>query len=178
MLVKIICVAIAIIGIFLLYVALKNPYGEISREIVIHAPANKIFPYVNNRSLANSWNPWLKMDPEAKITTAGPEVGVGAKTIWSEGKKLGTGSATVVQSVPDQEVDVTLEYQKPFVMTQNASYILKPVNDGTSVTWKVAGKNNFMGRFMCTFVNMDKMVGDTFAKGLADLKTTIEKSGS
>ncbi len=42
------------------------------------------------------------------------------------------------------------------------------------MTWKVDGQNNFVGRLMCIFMNMDKMVGGMFEKGLAKLKTTVE----
>ena len=44
------------------------------------------------------------------------------------------------------------------------------------MTWRVQGKNTFMERFMCIFVNMDKMVGGMFEKGLLNLKTLVEKS--
>jgi hypothetical protein len=44
----------------------------------------------------------------------------------------------------------------------------------TSVTWAMTGKNIFIGKLMSVFMNMDKMVGNDFATGLASLKTTAE----
>jgi hypothetical protein len=38
----------------------------------------------------------------------------------------------------------------------------------------MAGKNNFMGKAVGLFMNMDKMVGGDFEKGLASLKAVTE----
>ena len=37
------------------------------------------------------------------------------------------------------------------------------------------GKNNFMGKVMCVFMDMDKMVGGDFEKGLASLGEVTTK---
>jgi hypothetical protein len=36
------------------------------------------------------------------------------------------------------------------------------------------GPQSYAGKVMCLFMNMDKMVGGQFEKGLADLKTLVE----
>jgi hypothetical protein len=38
------------------------------------------------------------------------------------------------------------------------------------------GENNFVGKAFCLFMNMDKMVGGDFEKGLAQMKTVAEKA--
>jgi hypothetical protein len=38
----------------------------------------------------------------------------------------------------------------------------------------MSGKNNFIARAFCLFVNMDKMVGGEFEKGLENLKSVTE----
>ena len=60
-------------------------------------------------------------------------------------------------------------------MSQLAEITLSPTTDGTMVRWSVTGKNTFIGRLFCLFMNMDKMVGDQFEKGLAKLKNIVEK---
>ena len=37
------------------------------------------------------------------------------------------------------------------------------------------GKKNFVSKAFCMFLNMDKMIGGEFEKGLASLKTIVEK---
>jgi hypothetical protein len=165
----------AALALFLGYVAVKSPDYVISREIQINATADKIFPYVNNPKLMNEWNPWSELDPQAKMSYTGPAEGVGSRTNWEGGKQLGTGSATVVESVANQVVRTRIEYVEPFKMAQDSELLMKPATGGTTVVWTVRGKNSFMGRLMCTFMNMDKMVGGTFEKGLTSLKNKVEK---
>lgn len=163
-----------IIALVFGYVAMQSPEYEVSREITISAPATKIFPYLNNAKLFETWSPWSKLDPKAEMSYSGPEEGVGAKTSWENGEKLGTGSATVIDSVPNLLVRTKLEYVKPYVMEQEALITIQQVGNDNVVIWKVKGKNNFMGRLMCLFMNMDKMVGDNFESGLSNLKQIVE----
>lgn len=163
-----------VVGGFLIYVATLPSHGIISRDILIDASPEKIFPYINTRSLANSWNPWFRKDLQAKITFQGPEEGVGAQTLWESGKELGTGSATVVQSILNEKVVVRLEYKEPFQMVQDATYTLRAEGTQTRVEWRVEGETPFVLRLFCVFINMDKIVGDIFAQGLVELKTMVE----
>ena len=55
-------------------------------------------------------------------------------------------------------------------------YTLEPKGDRTQVTWSMSGKNTYLSRILCTFINMDKMVGGDFETGLANLKALTEKN--
>lgn len=167
---------LVIVALFLGYVAVKSPDYLIAREVVIQAPADKIFPYLNNSKLAGNWSPWLEIDPQAKMTYSGPDEGVGSRTAWDSEGKLGIGSATIVESIANEVVRIKLEYLKPFQMVQDAEYSVKQTENQSVVTWSVRGKNTFLARAMCTFMNMDKMVGVNFEKGLSNLKALVEKS--
>lgn len=174
-------IAFALLGIvvlFLGYVAIQPSDYTISREITINAPVEKIFPYLNNQKLAEKWGPWLEVDPEAKMSYAGPDEGVGARASWDGGKQLGTGSATIVESIPNQKVGIRLEYVKPMNMVQDSEYLIRSSGAQNIVIWKVQGKNGFIGRMMCVFVNMDRTVGEMFEKGLSNLKTLVERNHS
>lgn len=175
MILKIVIVFAVVVGAFLVYIAFQPSYSEISREIAIKASPEKVFSYIDNRTIANSWNPFLQRDKSAKITFEGPESGVGSSTIWDGGKELGKGRATVTEVVPHQKLMVRLEYQEPFTMTQEATYLLRQEGDQTIVTWKVGGHGSFLARLMCFFIDMEKMVGDTFTEGLTELKNQVEK---
>lgn len=173
---KIALVVVALLILPLIYAAFQSPHYEVSREITINAPASKVFPYLNNMKLADQWGPWKEVDPSAKSSFSGPDEGVGAKMSWEGGKQLGTGSATIAESVPNERVLVKLEYSQPMVMTQDSYYLLKASGDQSVVTWKVNGENGLLGRVMCLFMNMDKTVGGMFEKGLSNLKTLVESS--
>ncbi len=168
----------ALVLTVLLCAALKPKNYLISRSIEIHAPAQKIFPYLNNQAMSEKWSPWPEVDPHAKMVYSGIDEGVGAKASWESDGKLGTGSATIVESLANKNIRIKLDYTKPMTMTQNAEYILESKGDSTVVTWQVHGENHFMSRLMCLFMNMDKLVGGMFEKGLNNLKSLVEKPGS
>ena len=49
-----------------------------------------------------------------------------------------------------------------------------PAGDRTRVTWTMSGTNTLMEKLFCLFMDLDKMVGGDFEKGLAALKTVAE----
>ena len=50
-----------------------------------------------------------------------------------------------------------------------AGFDIEASGAGSKVTWWVEGENNFMGKAFGLFMDMDKMIGDTYAEGLANL---------
>lgn len=168
---------LGLIAVLVVFAALQPSDYVISREITINAPAEKIFPYLNNSKLADQWGPWMDIDPTVKIQYSGPAAGPGSKAFWVGAKEMGTGSATIVESTPNQRVAIKLEYSEPMNMTQDAEYLVRSEGGQSIVTWKVSGKNTMPGRIMCLFMNMDKHVGGMFEQGLAKLKMLMEQKG-
>lgn len=162
------------IGGLCLYVALQPPEFSIARELTINASAEALFPYINNSKKSYEWMPWREADPDAQMNYSGPEEGVGAKTTWDSNGQMGTGEALVVESIPNLSVKTQLTYTRPMNMSQMAEVSLTPTANGTVVRWSVSGHNTFLGRLMCVFLSMDKMVGGQFEKGLANLKALVE----
>ena len=166
-----------IVAAALAYVAMQPSEFRFAREIRIHAPAEAIFPYLNNPRTMNVWNPWMKLDPQVKLTYSGPDEGVGAVSSWEGDRNVGAGSATVVESLPHQLVRVKLDNHKPFEATSTVEYTVTTVDGQSVVNWAISGRRPFIPKIFCTlFMNMDKMMGETFDKGLADLKAIVETS--
>jgi hypothetical protein len=88
--------------------------------------------------------------------------------------KVGAGRMTLAEAQPSSKVAIKLEFLKPFKSTNTATFTLSPEGSGTKVTWSMDGPMNFMSKFMCLFMSMDKMVGGDFEKGLASLRQQIE----
>jgi hypothetical protein len=178
MFVEISVIVLALMAVFLLYVAFQSSDYSISREIKINRTPEALFTYINNSKKMNEWMPWKDSDPKLQMQYSGPEEGVGAKSSWNSTGKMGTGEALIVESTPHKSVKSQLRNYKPFESTQLAEVLLEPVQDGTVVRWSVTGKNSFMGRLVCTFMNMDKMVGGAFEKGLTKFKSIAEGTKS
>ena len=52
--------------------------------------------------------------------------------------------------------------------------MFKSQGNQTAVTWTMDGDNNFAGKAFGLIMNMDKMVGGDFEKGLAQMKSIAE----
>ncbi len=164
----------AIIAIFLVVVALQPSDFRISRSITIAAQSAAIFPHVNNPQKFNAWNPWGKIDPNAKTTFEGTAEGAGSTMRWEGNHEVGKGSMTNVESRANELIQFKMEFLKPMQATNTAEFTFKPEANGTVVTWSMYGKNSFLGKAINLIMNCDKMVGGQFEKGLKDLKQIVE----
>ena len=63
---------------------------------------------------------------------------------------------------------------KPFAGASNLEFTFKSEGDHTAVTWSMVGQNGFMGKALCLFMNMDRMIGGDYEKGLAQMKSVVE----
>ena len=50
------------------------------------------------------------------------------------------------------------------------------VPSGNKTTWAMEGHNNFISKAMCLVMDMDKMIGPDFERGLASLKDAAESA--
>ena len=83
--------------------------------------------------------------------------------------RLGEGRMTITDSRAPQSLTLRLEFIKPWAATNFAHFDFVPGVAGTNVTWTMSGRKNFMAKAFGLFMDMDKMVGSYFEKGLADL---------
>ena len=104
-----------------------------------------------------------------------PSSGTGAVYRWSGNADVGEGNATITESRPDELVRLKLEFIKPFANSCAAEFAFEPQGDQTAVTWSMSGKNTFMAKAIHLFIDMDKMIGGQFEKGLAKMKTIVEE---
>ncbi len=165
----------AMVVIFLIVVATRPAEFRVSRTTTIAAPATAIFEHVNTPKNWEPWNPWGKLDPDMKLTYDGPASGVGASYAWVGNNQVGEGKMTVTESQPGEAVRFRLDFYKPMAGTSDAEFTFKTEASNTTVTWTMTGKNNFIAKAMCLFMDMDKMIGGQFEKGLSDLKQVVEK---
>src|SRR5215212_10157571 len=89
---------VALIAILLIVIAMRPSDFRYARSTVITAPASIIFPHVNDFKKMDAWSPWLKCDPNVKVTHEGPPAGVGAIESWDGNKNVGSGRMTIVES--------------------------------------------------------------------------------
>jgi uncharacterized protein YndB with AHSA1/START domain len=155
-------------------VALQPSDFRIVRSIRVSAPVAEVFSQVNDFHNWQAWSPWAKLDPAAKNSFEGPSAGAGAGFTWDGNGQVGAGRMTLIESRPSDLIRIKLEFERPFKDTSAAEFTFKPEGDQTLVTWSMSGRKNFMSKAFCLFMNMDKMVGGEFEKGLAEMKSIAE----
>ncbi len=167
-------ILIAALAVFLGIAALQPSDFRITRSIIISAPPSVIFPQVNNPRKFEEWNPWSKLDPDAKVTFEGETEGVGATTRWDGNYEVGKGAMINEESLPNEKIRFRMEFLKPMEGTNMAEFTFKPAGDTTIVSWSMYGKNNLIAKAFGLIIDCEKMVGDQFEKGLKNLKTISE----
>jgi hypothetical protein len=164
-----------ILVVGLIVVAMQPPTFRVSRSITIDAPPSAVFPHINELRRWEIWSPWAKLDPTMKQTYDGPPAGVGSSTHWIGNRQVGEGRMTIVESTTNERVRIKLEFLKPFKATNQAEFELRPQGEQTAVEWTMTGDKNLIMKAFCMMMNMDKMVGRDFEKGLAAMKAEVEK---
>lgn len=175
MLKKILIAVAAILLVFIGVVALQPADFRIERSATFAAPPERVFEQVNDFHNWEAWSPWAKLDPNATNSFDGPSAGTGAKFHWAGNDEVGEGGMTITDSNPNDLIRIKLEFIKPFAATNTTEFTFKPEGDQTRITWAMFGRNNFISKAFCLFMNMDKMVGADFEKGLASMKAIVEK---
>jgi hypothetical protein len=166
---------VLVVVAFVLFVATRPAAFRVERSAVVAAPASAVFAQLDDFHNWPAWSPWEHLDPAMTKSMSGAASGTGAVYEWNGNDKVGQGRMIITDTKPDQEVAIRLEFMKPFRATNVTTFALTPVSAGTQVTWSMEGRNNFVGKAMCLFMPMDKMVGGDFERGLSTLKEVAER---
>ena len=168
---KILLVLVVLVLGFVAFVASRPATYHVERSATVAAPPEVVFARITDLHAWQAWSPWEKLDPAMKHTFSGPDRGTGASYAWAGNDKVGEGRMTITDATAPSKVAFELEFIKPFASKCETGFTLAPEGDGTKVTWTMDGKNDFMGKAMCLFMDMDKTVGGDFERGLASLNT-------
>ena len=179
----ILIVTIAIVVVItgtLVFADTKPNALEVTRSITIQAPAEKIFPLIDDFHQWPGWAPQDKEDPTMKRIYSGAESGAGAISDWQGTGNAGKGRMTIVESAAPNKVVVKVDFVRPFAAHNVNEFVLEPNKEpsepgaSTKVTWTMRGRNMFFMKVMDVFVSMDRMLGKHFETGLQNLKRVSE----
>jgi len=173
---KILIGLVIVIVIFVVFVALQPSHYRVERSATMNAPAPVVFAQVNDFHKWNAWSPWAKLDPGMKQTFEGAPAGTGAVYKWAGNSEVGEGQMTIKESHASDLIKIKLDFLKPFAATSDTVFTFTPEGNQTKVTWTMDGEKNFIAKAFHLFMNIDKMVGGDFEKGLAQMKTVAESA--
>lgn len=173
---KIIAIAVLVVLVAILIFATTKPDNfRVERSTTIKAAPEKVFALINDFQRWTTWSPYEKKDPGMKRTYSGAASGTGAIYEWDGDKNVGTGRMEITEATPSSRIVIKLDFLAPFEAHNTAEFTLQAQGDSTQVTWAMYGPANFISKLMSVFFSMDKMVGDDFAIGLANLKAAAEQ---
>jgi uncharacterized protein YndB with AHSA1/START domain len=165
-----------LIVVVLAIAATKPNIFRIDRSITITSPPEPIFAILSDFHQSEAWSPWEKMDLSMTKTHSGSARGVGAIYEWDGNNKVGKGRQEILEATSPSKVLIQLDFYRPFQAHNTAEFTLTSQGNTTHVHWAMFGPQPFLGKVMCLFMNMDKMVGKDFETGLANLKAHVESS--
>ena len=174
--IAIIAVILAIaIAVVLILAATKPNTLRVQRAASIRAPADRIFPLINDFHQWRGWSPYENKDPVMKRTYEGAESGKGAVYAWDGNKNVGSGRMEILEASVPSKIIIKLDFFKPFEGHNTAEFTMLPQGDVTNLTWTMHGPAIFMSKLMQVFINLDHMIGRDFEAGLTNLKNLAEK---
>jgi uncharacterized protein YndB with AHSA1/START domain len=159
----------------LILAARKPDTLRVTRATSIQAPAETIFPLVNDFHQWDGWSPYEHKDPAMKRSYSGAESGKGAVYAWDGNNNVGSGRMEILETQAPSKIVIKLDFIKPFEGHNTAEFTMLPQGDATNLTWTMVGPAPFMSRLMQVFINLDQMIGKDFEAGLANLKKLTEK---
>lgn len=170
---KILYILIGLIVVYVVLCLFGPSQVKIERSIEINAPADVIRAKITDlKFFHESWSPWTEKDPGMKVTYSGEPGKEGSSMSWeSDKKEVGKGSMTYKYTHGD-----TIMQSLNFEGQGEAQvyHVVTATDNGSSVTWIMQNVVPFPFRAIMLFMNLDKMVGPDFEKGLAKLKTAME----
>ncbi|MCR5884425.1 SRPBCC family protein [Rhizobacter sp. J219] len=175
MLKKILLGLVVIVAAVLLFALTKPDSFSVERSATIKAPPEKIYPLISDFHQWPQWSPWEKLDPNMKRSLSGAPQGVGAVYAWTGNDDVGEGRMEITGATPPTQVNIKLDFIKPFASQNTTVFTLTPQGDGTRVKWVMQGPAPYITKLMTVFVSMDKMVGSDFEKGLSNMKAAAER---
>lgn len=170
MLIKLLIGLVVLVLVLAIAIATRPKTFRVERSTIIKAPADMIFPYINDFRLWSRWSPYEKLDPNLQRTFSGAEAGKGATYEWLGNREAGQGKMVIKESIPADHVDIDLFFFKPFRSTSLAEFTFVPVAEGTKVTWAMSGDNTTAAKAISLVASMDKYLGNSFDEGLGNLK--------
>jgi len=171
---SIVIAVVVLLAALLIYAATRPDTFRVERSATIKAPAEKIFPLINDFHQWEPWSPWEKVDPAIKRSYSGAVNGEGAIYEWNGNKDIGQGRMEIIESSPAAKVIIKIDFIKPFEAHNTIEFTLVSQGDATIVTQSMYGPCPYISKLMGIFFSMDKMVGRKYEEGLANLKALSE----
>ncbi|MCG2792499.1 MAG: SRPBCC family protein [Weeksellaceae bacterium] len=143
------------------------------QSILINAPKEKVWQNVNSMRAFNTWNPWMKFDPNIVVTYKGTPGEVGDGYHWKGNADAGEGEEEITAIVPNESVATKMHFIKPMDDTATSNLQLTAEGAATKATWSI--DYDVEAYFKPMMPLMNSQMSKSFSEGLGKLKELSEK---
>ena len=165
-----------IFSLFVMLVVIQSDDFRIARTGTVNATPAEVFANINDLQHWNNWQPWVRLDPNAKIKVIGSGPGIGEQMSWdSESNSFGEGTMAITDSRPEEYVRFKIDLTRPIITTYFGEIHLKAAGSQTIVTWSMSGKNGFVGKAVNLIFGYDRVIGSQFEHGLTNLDSLLKQ---
>lgn len=167
---------ILLVMFMILFVALPTTF-YIKKEIIINQNTSAVFEQVNNLKNWQKWSPWQENDTNMVNTYEGPEEGIGSINHFKS-ESEGNGRMQIMQSDENKFINIGLFFEgmedgeNPTMETSFS--FLEMSENHVQVTWTASDTIGYFSPFRLILPFMTVKLGDTFEKGLKNLKKVCE----
>lgn len=170
---KILYVLLGLVAVYLILCMVGPGHIKVERSIDVNASTDLVkTKLADYHFFFEQWSPWTEKDPGMKTTYIGEAGKEGHSITWeSDKKEVGHGTMTY-KGMHNDTVVHNLYFEG---QGDSKGYQIVVANGaGSKVTWGMESDFPFIFRAIMLFMDMDKMIGADFEKGLGKLKTAME----
>lgn len=175
MLITILLILAGIVALFLVAALLTKREYHVHREIVINAPADKVFDYIKHTPNHDNFNKWLMADPAMEKDFRGTDGTVGFIYSWSGNKHGGAGEQEIVSIIEGKQIEIQTRFKEAFagiaprvIMTTESMSA-----NQARVTWGNESRVNYPINIMLPMIK--KMLAKDLDTSLGHLKRIMEQ---
>ena len=172
--VTILLVLAGIVALLLLAGLFMKKEHYVKREIIIHAPRQKIFDFIKLIKNQEKFNKHAKADPDRKEIIKGTDGTVGYIYAWSGNKNAGEGEKEIKNIVEGKSIETEIRFVKPMITSATIIMETESISDTqTKVSWSNAGTLKYPVNIMIPM--LEKALPKDMDSSLSTLKTILEK---
>ena len=167
--------ALAVVIVLLLIIGLfmkRDHY--VKREMIIHAPLQKVFDYLRLLKNQEKFNKWAKADPGRKEEFRGTDGTVGYIYSWSGNRSAGEGEKEIKNIIEGKCIEAEIRFVKPMTTSARVTMETESLADNqTKVYLSNAGTLKYPLNIMIPI--FEKMFAKDMDSSLATLKGILEE---
>lgn len=168
-------IVVVVVGV-LVAASMQPKEYRLERSMATTANPGAVYVVMCDFNRFKDWSPFMKLDPNAKVVVEGPACAPGQTYTWDGNDDAGAGKMTLVNAVPNQTVEIKLEFTRPMPDSADTSWSVKTDGGKTLIVWEMHGVNGTLMQKVFSMLFMEKMMGPMFDEGLTSLKKLAEAS--